>query len=154
MMKKAGKITRSHMALKIELEARPGATLVIGAGDSKKLLDHGAAVRIYQVTRTADVDIIEDVGAAYPTRSGKGVALHIVCGVPVLPDLFASRTQVEAVYGDLRSAAVVSAPEDRGTPHREEKRVTDQGLKRGFGDAGNPPRRRGRPSPPSGVIVC
>lgn len=153
-MKKTGKITRAYKALKIELDARPGAELVIGAAGAKRLIDDGETVRIFQVTRSGDADIIEDVGAAYPTRSGKGIALHIVRGVPVLPDLYASRAQVEAVFGGLRGAAVVSAPENLGVQHREEKRTTDQGLKRGFGDAGNPPRRRGRTSPPSGVIVC
>lgn len=154
-MKKVGKITKAHRALRIELEARPGAYLVIGVADAEKLVGCGATVPLYSIIRGDDVDIVEEAGTAYWTRSGKGVAINITTGVPVLPVLFASRTQVEAVYGDLRSAAVVSAPEDRGTPHREEKRVTDQGLKRGFGDDYGRPLRPRRSSPSSsGVIVC
>ena|GEM_PF-2983760 len=143
MMKKVGKITRIYTALKIELDARPGATFVIGAAGAARLINDGETARIYQVTRTADVDLIEDVGAAYPTRSGRGIAVNIVCGAPVLPDLYASRAQVEAVCGGVRSAALVSAPEDLGIipPRKEETRVTDRGLTRGFGDDGNPPRR-------------
>lgn len=155
-MEKMGKITRAHKALRIELDARPGAELVVGAGDVKRLINDGATVRIYQVARSADVDTIEDVGAAYPTRSGKGIALHIVRGAPVLPTLYASRAHVEAVYAGLRSAAVVSAPEDLKAPHHEEKKPIDQGLKRGFGDDyGRPLRpRRTRSSSSPGVIVA
>jgi len=141
-MEKVGKITRTYKALKIELDARPGATLVIGASDSKKILTDEGTVRIYQVTRTADVDLIEEVGAAYPTRSGRGIAFHIVFGVG-RPTIYASKAQVAAVYAGVRSAAVVSAPEDQGIvpPPAAKNPSIDEGLKRGFGDAGNPPRR-------------
>lgn len=155
-MEKMGKIARVHKALRIELDARPGANLVVGAGDVKRLINDGATVRVYQVTRSADVDTIEDVGAAYPTRSGRGIALHIVRGAPVLPTLYASRAHVEAVYAGLRSAAVVSAPEDLRVPHREEEKPIDEGLKRGFGDDyGRPlrPRRTGSSPSSSAVIV-
>ncbi|MDD3622096.1 MAG: hypothetical protein PHQ81_06800 [Methanofollis sp.] len=141
-MEKMGKIARVHKALRIELDARPGAELVVGAGDVKRLINDGATVRVYQVTRSADVDIIEDVGAAYPTRSGRGIAVNITAGAPLLPVIYASKAQVEAVHAGLRSAAVVSGPEDLRVPHREERRSIDRGLKRGFGDAGNPPVRK------------
>lgn len=151
-MKKAGKIILAHKALRIELEARPGEYLVIGAADARNLIDHGEGVPLYQVTRTADVDTIERVGSAYMSRSGKGIALRIDVGMPVLPTLYASRAQVEDVYRGFRSAAAVSAPADL-SPRREERktRIIDAGLKRGFGDAGNPPRKR---APLSPVVIA
>jgi hypothetical protein len=146
MMKKTGKITRLHKALRIELEAREGVTLVIGAGDIRDLIDRGAAAPIYAVTRTADVDTIERVGSAYMSRSGKGIALRIDVGMPVLPTLYASKPQAEDVYRGFRAAAMVSAPADI-SPQPEARKATDRPtLKRGFGDAGNPPRRPA-PSP-------
>jgi hypothetical protein len=150
MMQTAGKITRLHKALRIELEAREGGNLVIGAADARNLIDHGEGVPLYQVTRTADVDTIERVGSAYMSRSGKGIALRIDVGMPVLPTLYASKAQVEDVYRGFRTAAVVSAPADL-SPQPEERKATDRPtLKRGFGDAGNPPRR---PAPSPVVIV-
>ena len=145
-MEKAGKITRVYKALKIELDARPGGNFVIGAEDSQKLINDGAAVRIYQIVPTHVYEDyrIEDAGAAYPTRSGKGITVRIECGSPVLPDLFASRAQVAGVLQGRRSAAVVSAPKDLGVvppPPAAKNPSIDDGLKRGFGDAGNPPRR-------------
>lgn len=150
MMQKAGKITRSHKALKVELEARPGATLVIGAVDARNLIDHGMVARIYLVARSADVDVIEDVGSASLSRSGKGITIRVDVGVPVLPALYASKAQVEDVYKGFRTAAMVSAPADL-SPQPEERKATDRPtLKRGFGDAGNPPRRPA----PSPVVVA
>lgn len=149
MMTTAGKITRLHKALRIELEAREGATLVIGAGDARNLIDHGEGVPLYQVTHTAEVDTIERVGSAYMSRSGKGLALRIDVGVPVLPTLYVSKAQVEDVYRGFRTAAMVSAPADLSPRPEARTRAIGGGLKRGFGDAANPPRR----PPPSPVIV-
>jgi len=121
MMEKAGKITRLHKALRTELETREGVTLVIGAADARNLIDHGAAAPIYAVARTADVDTIERVGSAYMSRSGKGLALRIDVGMPVLPTLYASKAQVGDVYRGFRAAAMVSAPADL-SPQPEARR--------------------------------
>jgi len=138
MMQKTGKITRSYKALKVELEARPGATLVIGAVDAKNLIAHGMTARIYKVTRSADVDVIEDVGSASLSRSGKGIAIHIDVGMPLLPSLYASKAQVEDVYKGFRTAAMVSAPADRPLSREEGKSarrdVINDGLHRGFAE--------------------
>jgi hypothetical protein len=135
MMQKAGKITRLHRALKVELEDRPDTLLVIGAADVPDLLAHGAAATVFQITRSADVDVVEVAGSAYGTRTGKGIALRIDVGVPVLPVLFASRAQVRDTYDGLRTAAVISAPADDFPRDEEKKRRID-------GDAANPPRKR------------
>jgi hypothetical protein len=174
MMAKAGKILRAHEALRIELEARPGATLVIGASDARKLVTTGATVPIYQIVRGDDVDIVQEVGTAYGTKTGKGLALNITTGMPVLPALYASKAQVRDVYRGLRAAAPVSAltdlsPQDRHhrprgevgaavvsapadlAPQPEARKATDRPtLKRGFGDAANFPRR---PSPAPVIVV-
>lgn len=154
-MQKAGKITRLHKALKIELEAREGVTLVIGAADVPDLLARGTPAPIFQITRSADVDVVEAAGSAYGTRTGKGIALRVDVGMPVLPVLFASRAQVRDVYRGLRTAAMISAPAD-DFPRHEERRTTDHPtLKRGFdGDAGNPPRKRTARSSLAPVIVA
>lgn len=138
MMQKAGKVTLAHKALKVELEARSGATLVIGAADARNLIDHGMTARIYLVARSADVDVIEDVGSASLSRSGKGIALHINVGMPLLPALYASKAQVEDVYKGFRAAAMVSAPDDRPLSREEGKSARrdpmNDGLHRGFAE--------------------
>lgn len=147
-LKKAGKVTKLHQALKVELEARPDTLLVIGAADVPDLLAHGAAATVFQIDRTPDVDIVQEVGSAYLSRSGAGIALRVDVGMPVLPVLFASRAQVRDVYRGLRTAAMISAPADLSPRDEEKKRRIDGGLKRGFdGDAANPPRKRDKLSP-------
>jgi hypothetical protein len=121
MMAKAGKIIRAHEALRIELEARPGEYFVIGASDAKTLIDRGATVPLYQIVRSDDVDIVQEVGTAYGTKTGKGLAINITTGMPVLPTLYASKAQVEDVYRGFRTAAMVSAPADL-SPQPEARR--------------------------------
>lgn len=154
MMTQTGKIIRAHKALGIELEAREGVTLVIGAADARKLITTGATVPIYQIVRGDDVDIVQGVGTAYGTKTGKGIALHITTGLPVVPTMYASRAAVEAVHRGARTTAPVSAPEDRPAHQQEPAKRTDawdsSRLKRGFGDAANPPRR---PSPAPVIVV-
>ncbi|WP_067051319.1 hypothetical protein [Methanofollis ethanolicus] len=157
MMTQTGKITRAHEALRIELEARPGEYLVVGASDARELVATGATVPLYQIIRGDDVDIVQEAGTAYGTKTGKGIALHITTGLPVVPTMYASRAAVEAVHRGARTTAPVSAPEDRPAHQQEPAKRTDawdsSRLKRGFGDAANPPRGGGRPAPSPVIVV-
>lgn len=107
-MEKVGLIVRGREGLRIDLDARPGAKFIISRRVVERLLGEEDRVRVYEVSRGMDTDVVEGVGAAYLTGPKKEwVEVDIPGGVPLLTRLYACRWEVVSVDAGLRSAAEV-----------------------------------------------
>lgn len=107
-VEKVGLIVRGREGLRIDLDARPGAKFIIPRRVVERLLGEEDRVRVYEVSRGMDTDVVEGVGAAYLTGPKKEwVEVDIPGGVPLLTRLYACRWEVVSVDAGLRSAAEV-----------------------------------------------
>jgi len=107
-VEKVGLIVRGREGLRIDLDARPGAKFIILRRVVERLLGEEDRVRVYEVSRGMDTDVVEGVGAAYLTGPKKEwVEVDIPGGVPLLTRLYACRWEVVSVDAGLRSAAEV-----------------------------------------------
>lgn len=133
-MQTAGTITLQGKALVLNLDAwkRPG-NLVIGAGDLPTLMNEHKPVKLWHVVRGGDVDTIEQVGAVWVTKSGRGIAVRCdrLAGLTV----YAAVSQVRAVASGRRRSAGLGAPDLSPQIPARDRRQDDPinaGLRRGF----------------------
>jgi len=133
-MQTAGTITLRGKALVLNLDAwkHPG-NLVIGAGDLPTLMNEHKPVKLWHVVRGGDVDTIEQVGAVWVTKSGRGLAVR--CDRLVGMILYAAVSQVQAVAAGQRKSTGLGTPVLSSQIQTAERRRDDRmeaGLRRGF----------------------
>lgn len=119
-------------ALLVNLDAwnRPG-DLVIGAADLAGLMNERRPAKLWHVNRGADVETVEHVGAAWVTKTGRGVAVR--CDLLAGLTVYAAMSQGQAVIAGRRQSAGLAAPASQaGTEKRSRNDRMEAGLRRGF----------------------
>lgn len=133
-MQNAGTITLRGKALLVNLDAwnRPG-DLVIGAGDLPALMEERRPVKLWHVVRGGDVETVEQAGAVWVTKTGRGVAVR--CDLLGGLTVYAAVGQVRGVLAGRRKAAGVGTPGLPSVTRKGECSRDDPmnaGLVRGF----------------------
>jgi len=133
-MQNAGTIGLRGRALLVRLNDwnRPG-DLVIGAGDLPALMTERRPVKLWHVVRGSNEDLIEQAGAVWITKTGRGVAIR--CDLLGGLTVYAAMSLVQAVAAGRRKSAGLGTPVLPSQVRTEERRRDDRmeaGLHRGF----------------------